>query len=137
MNKKQPEHEHHHHEEHEHHHDHSKNVKIVQDSGFYQINSVKTYLNIFTKIIHKIDSPVDFYDNHKEFRDACAGIDICLRWGRKANHSMKYAFVLQMSNNEGDVFTVQSDRDLEKYDQSVFPWHGCDLFEKEDENEGG
>ena len=128
------EHEHH---EHNHHHDHSKNEEITKEFCGYNNNKDENYwdrthktqaLQEFTKIIHQLDSPVDYYEHSKEFRDRCGEIEIQLRWGVKASRHYKHAYVIGPAY-EHTSYTILSDHDLASYDESVFPWANYDIIE--------
>lgn len=116
-------HEHHHdHHEHEHHHDHGHNKQLSE-----RFTNGPTWVG-FTQIVHRLDSPVDFYEHDTSFRGACAELGIELLWGRKASHDKQHAYVIPFGEGEDEVFTIWSDVDLGQFEQGAFPWDSYDLF---------
>ena len=118
-------HEHSHVDVADHHHDHSRNELIARQ--FLASPGPGSTLKEFFKIIHDLDSPVDFYEHNQEFRKKCDFITIKLRWGIKANVKYKFAYVML-----GEGYTILSNYDLACYDHSAFPWEGYNILERDD-----
>lgn len=135
-------HTHTHGHEHHHGHDHpSKEELAVIEDTIKQIDEITNAkvvvvvkaLAVFAKNIHKIYSPVDLYDHNERFKKVLndIGSGIYLKWGRKASHHYKHAYVLNFGTEEGTVYTIQTNYDLDVIDNSSFSWVGHDLFQED------
>lgn len=118
--------------DHNHHHGPSKEEQdaIAElKKVFGSRDSQEDRARAFARLIHKIGSPMDLVQHDEQFGDLLELGGYRLRWGRKASHSRKHAYVLSFGEGEGEVFTIQTDMDLHEYEQGVFPWENYDLFE--------
>lgn len=85
---------------------------------------------IFTEEIHKIPVPMDLWENNQDFKFALQRINIELRWGTKASHSHKHAYVIPFGHGSGEIYSIWSNVNLDLHEGGTFCWKAHDLFEK-------
>ena len=106
-----------------HKHTHTDDVKAHEDAHiaeFMKVQSITSFLS--TKRV--LRSPVDVYEHVPEFKRVLNIIGIHLVWGIKASHKYKHAYNMT-------EYTILTDHDFDKYEESALIWKNYDLFREE------
>ena len=90
-------------------------------------------VKIFLDLIRKVSGVVDLYEHNQDFKKACNSLEIVIKAGRYASHNLDHAYVIKASQEPGDIFTIQTNLDLDSFSSDIaVKYADLDLFQKDD-----
>ena len=82
------------------------------------------------KVLKNIYCFIDLWEHNPRVSDKCDNwISCTFKWGRKASHNYKHAYVIQYDEDEGCCFTIWTNQNFGEIDPT-YPWNNYDLFQE-------